>query len=90
MAWQDFFLKMFRSNAEISICSIVSVRGVIVYPTPFNCLFICHTFPHSLHSLSTVLLTGEAELPGCWALLQCGIDPRTSGKLDCAGKAGYL
>jgi len=23
------------------------------------------------------------ELPGCWVLLQCGIDPRTSGRMDC-------
>ena len=25
----------------------------------------------------------EAELRGCWVLLQCGIDPWTSGRMDC-------
>ena len=25
----------------------------------------------------------ETELPGCCVLLQCGIDPRTSGRMDC-------
>ena len=25
----------------------------------------------------------EAELPDCWVLLKCGIDPRTSGRMDC-------
>ena len=28
-------------------------------------------------------LTVEAELAGCWVLLQCLIDPRTSGRMDC-------
>jgi len=40
-------------------------------------------------NLHSVCLSGkyaklsEAELPGRWVLLQCGIDPRTSGRMDC-------
>ena len=50
-----------------------------------SCCFFHAT--HVIHPSSSrrCRLSGaiEAELPGCWVLLESGIDPRTWGRMDC-------
>jgi len=53
----------------------------------FSSFFCFSHATHVIYSSSSrkCPLSGaiEAEHPGCWVLLQCRVDPRTSGRMDC-------